>query len=328
MLKSNLPVVDVIILSWNRTEATLEAIDSVLQQRGVIPRVWVVDQGSNEASLQALRELDDQGKIFLTELGYNVGSCAGRNIASAQGKADYIVGLDNDAMLETPDTLAYIVKRFEQDADVGLIGFRIKNYYSGGDDMMAWATYPRGFYDWRDKEFMTTRYVAAGYAIRRSILRDGANYDPALFFFCEEQDLALQVIHRGYKVIYDPRAAVLHKVDPEARANWNDSRYYYLARNSIYLHHKFYQSNSRTILMMAGYLARGLANRVPRQSIRALWDAFGMIRNMKQEKFVHLSETAKEYIYSNDTKYRGTIWQRARRDIVRPLNPPSSTETA
>lgn len=327
MAQPNLPIVDVIILSWNRTEATLEAINSVLQQRGVIPRIYVVDQGSNAESIQALRKLAAENKIVLTEMGYNVGSCAGRNIAAGQGTADYVVGIDNDAEFDTLDTLAYVVRCFENDPQLGLLAFRIKNFSTRDDYQTAWVTYPAGFYEKRNEEFLTTRYVAAGYAIRRSLIRDGVHYDPALFFLCEEQDLALQVIHRGYKVKYDPKAAVLHKVDPEARTNWKSGRYYYLARNSIYLLNKYYQSPSRTLTMMIGYVARGFANGVPLQALRAVRDAIPMMMGMDKKRVVKLSDAAKAYIHEYDGKFRGSIWQRARRDIVKPLN-PSSSETS
>ena len=46
--------VDVIILSWNRTAETIEAIESALAQENVMQRVLVVDQGSAPENLAQL----------------------------------------------------------------------------------------------------------------------------------------------------------------------------------------------------------------------------------------------------------------------------------
>ena len=40
------PEVDVILLSWNRTEMTIETIESLLEQQQVDLKIWIVDQGS------------------------------------------------------------------------------------------------------------------------------------------------------------------------------------------------------------------------------------------------------------------------------------------
>ncbi|WP_223097870.1 glycosyltransferase family 2 protein [Vibrio sp. SCSIO 43132] len=42
----NTPSVDITILSWDRIDDTLDAIDSALSQQGIDLKVIVVDQGS------------------------------------------------------------------------------------------------------------------------------------------------------------------------------------------------------------------------------------------------------------------------------------------
>ena len=90
--------VDVIILSWNRAEDTIEAIKSALNQEGVARQVIIVDQGSNEETLDALEGfLLDKQDIVFRKMGRNLGVPGGRNVATGLGKAPYIVALDNDA---------------------------------------------------------------------------------------------------------------------------------------------------------------------------------------------------------------------------------------
>src|SRR5512140_2141820 len=107
------PNIDVVILSWNREQDTLEAIRSALSQVDVFVHVWVVDQGSELACLTELRECQKRGEIYLEELGRNVGVAEGRNIAMAPGSSPYIVSLDNDAVFEDVNTLRRIADKFD-----------------------------------------------------------------------------------------------------------------------------------------------------------------------------------------------------------------------
>jgi len=50
-LTQTLPSVDIILLSWNRVELTLETVESLLHQQGVALNIWIVDQGSTPENL-------------------------------------------------------------------------------------------------------------------------------------------------------------------------------------------------------------------------------------------------------------------------------------
>lgn len=313
-----LPSVDVIILSWNRTEPTLEAIDSALAQQNVTINVYVFDQGSNEDSIKALRERQAAGKIHLTENGYNIGAAAGRNRAMEAGTGQYIVGIDNDAEFQDETMLERVVQLFEDDETLGLLGFRILKFYNGEDDEGTYTTYPSAMRTKLTEPFLTSRFVACGFAIRRDVLEQTKGFDEKVFIFTEERDLAYQVINAGYKVRYSPEIVVRHKVSPEGRFAWRGNRYYMLARNAAYLDYKYYRQPMRTFFLLMGYIARGIANKVPGQGFRGTFDSLKMIREITPE-MKPLSENARQYIWENDGKYRGTILQRAQRDITRRL---------
>src|SRR6186713_3033530 len=90
--------VDVIVLSWNRVEDTMAAIRSAAKQVGVVMRILIVDQGSDSDNVCRLEEFLRQVPCAeLKKLRRNVGVAGGRNIASAMGRAPYIVALDSDA---------------------------------------------------------------------------------------------------------------------------------------------------------------------------------------------------------------------------------------
>ena len=90
--------VDVVILSLNRTEQTIETIHNVLAQKDIMLKLWVIDQGSSEENLCKLRQvLHENPHVNLKELGKNYGVPGGRNVGAQLGHGEIIVNIDNDA---------------------------------------------------------------------------------------------------------------------------------------------------------------------------------------------------------------------------------------
>jgi GT2 family glycosyltransferase len=309
--------VDVVILSWNRGDDTVEAIHSALGQVGVDVHVLVVDQGSDSTSLEKLRERQRRGEILLTELPQNPGPGPGRNIAMAMGSSPYIVGIDNDAVFEDENALRRVVDYFDEDPELGALAFRIKSYATRTDDPQRWP-YPRPLKNRRDQPFWTTRYVGCGHAIRRATVEKTHGYDPCLIFNWEELDLAYQVIDAGYRIRYEPSIVVLHKLSPEARFWWEETRFYYLVRNAIYLDYKYYRKWPRLLPMALGYTVKGLRNRLLRTAVSAVKDGLMMCRHISPE-FQPLTSEAKEYIDRFDRMPRGSIVRRIKDEIFENL---------
>jgi GT2 family glycosyltransferase len=230
------PEVDVVILSWNRPDDTFAAIDSALEQIGVRIRLWVVDQGSEQAQVAALRRLARQDdRVELVELGRNVGVPAGRNAGIRRGSAAWIVSLDNDAVLASPRTVAGAVGRLASSPAVGAVAFRADDHAGGGLDPTSWA-YPAALTH-QSEPVPVTRFVGVGHAVRRAAFQVVGGYDEGLFFCEEELDLSYRLIAHGYRIVYDPAVVVRHKVSPEERVGWDGRRLFYQVRNAVLVPH-------------------------------------------------------------------------------------------
>ena len=89
--------VDIVILSWGRIPDTCAAIDSALEQRGVDPHVYVIDQGTAAEELAILKShVAGNNRVTLVCNDTNRGVPGGRNQGTALGTAPYVVALDND----------------------------------------------------------------------------------------------------------------------------------------------------------------------------------------------------------------------------------------
>lgn len=290
--------VDVIILSWNRVDDTLAAIRSAAAQIGVAKRIYVVDQGSEPENLARLEALvDSLPEVELKKLGRNVGVAAGRNIATAMGRAPCIVALDSDAEFADDYTLMRAVANMQVQVRLCAGGFHILNHFTGRNDETSWD-YPARFHP--DERFDTTRFIGAGHIIRRSVFEAVGGYDERLFFCGEELDLCYRMLNTGHRIAYLPDVVIRHKVSPEHRVFWGRGRFYYTVRNNLYTTRKFGASSLRLGVAAAAFLVKGLRNGIAREALRAFRDSARMCREFarspEDKSLYRLSDATWEYI--------------------------------
>lgn len=310
------PEVDVIILSLNRVDDTIAAIESALSQQDVEVRVQVVDQGSDADQVRTLKEFaTGRENLVIKYLERNIGVPGGRNMASALGRAEFIVALDNDAVFADETVLARTAAYLGARPELGAIGFRILNFYTGEDDHTSWG-YASGLWERRGEEFAARNFIGAGHAIRRSAFEATGGYDEKLFFCWEELDLSLRMLNLGYRINYCPAVAIRHKVSPEARVRWSENRFYYTLRNRIYIHYKSGSSLSRIARYTVGAVLKGIRNGFLRQSIKGVLDAVRLCRQFPCDKseldMCRLRPEVAAYIESITPQERTRVWQKIR----------------
>ncbi len=124
-MMEQIPSVVVVILNWNNAPATLACLDSVAQVEYPNYRVLVVDNGSEDGSVDQIRTVWPE--VELLETGANLGYAGGNNVgircALAMG-AEYICLLNNDVVVE-PTFLRELVRAALTDPQVALLGPKI-----------------------------------------------------------------------------------------------------------------------------------------------------------------------------------------------------------
>jgi GT2 family glycosyltransferase len=294
---------DVVILSLDRTEETLAAINSALEQTGVSRHVFVVDQGSRAEGLARLASaIAGRNNATLVALDRNHGVAGGRNRGSALGHGRVIFGLDNDAEFADSTTLARAVAALDADPQLAAIGCRIVLYANGTDDRLSWG-YPSRLLPRAGEAFDTVTFVGAGHAIRRTAWDMCGGYDDALYFCWEEFDFCLRAIEQGWRIRYRGDIAVRHKVSPEHRIAWSDNRWYHYVRNRLYIGRKWSAGWLPLMPRYAFYLLKGARNGTLRQTLRALPAA---IRMAHTTAWRPLSAKARAYLSRNDAVYRSS----------------------
>lgn len=294
---------DVVILSLDRSEETLAAINSALAQTGVSRHVFVVDQGSRAVGLARLASaIAGRDDTTLIALDRNHGVAGGRNVGSALGHGRIIFGLDNDAEFADSTTLARAVTALDADPQLAAIGCHILLYANGTDDPSSWG-YPPRLLPRTGEAFDTVTFVGAGHAIRRAAWDMCGGYDDALYFCWEEFDFCLRAIEQGWRIRYRGDIAVRHKVSAEHRIAWSGIRWYHYVRNRMYIGRKWSAGWLPLMPRFGFYLLKGARNGMLMQTLRALPAAIRMARNTDRHPY---SARTRAYLRQNDAVYRSS----------------------
>ncbi|WP_194920119.1 glycosyltransferase family 2 protein [Novosphingobium sp. NBM11] len=133
--------------------------------------------------------------------GANKGVVA-RNQGFAAAKGEFVVLLDDDVFVETPDMLERFAALFEEDPALGAITVR---KYVRGETRRRVDLIPH-----TDKSidltrsFLTFRFVGGCVGFRLRALRETGGFLPDFFYGLEEIELSYRLIDLGWKILYTP----------------------------------------------------------------------------------------------------------------------------
>lgn len=119
------PVVTVVMLSWNRLEQTLRAVQALREYVRIPFRLLLLDNHSDadtQAALQALASEHDFIELYL--LPENLGAAGGRNHALSYVRTEYLLLLDNDVEV-FPGTVEHLLWKIETQPDAVAVTGRV-----------------------------------------------------------------------------------------------------------------------------------------------------------------------------------------------------------
>ena len=149
---STRPDISIVIPCFNAAPWVARAIESVLAQDGVSTEVIVVDDGSTDRSLEAIRVYEDRIRI---QTGPNRGACRARNEGLALARADYVMFLDADDYLEGPFLADAFDALRERKADVAFGRIIIER----GTQRSHFHPAPKESASEMMREFLTKRFI-------------------------------------------------------------------------------------------------------------------------------------------------------------------------
>lgn len=235
-------LVFVIVLQYNNSKDTINCLDSLRQLKYRHFKVAVIDNASQEAEKNVVRNYinrNSQAGVILLENRENLGYAGGNNVgikyALSEG-ADYVFILNNDTTIE-PDALDKLVGAAEEDPLVGAAGPAIKEsdrtvFYG----KISWlkpelkhSAVPPATFHLKFKEYL----VGAGMLIKRSVLEKIEGFDEVYFLYFEDADFSRRAQLAGYKLKVAPEAVIHHQVSSSTKQLGSSLILRYHMRNAL-----------------------------------------------------------------------------------------------
>ncbi len=305
-----------IVLNWLHWEETLRCVQDFIDSRPADCLIVVVENGSpNGSAAELSRAFADRYsaglssaegetfeaaagvKIFLGKFVNNAGFAGGVNrgikLSMALGAQDVML-LNNDARISFEDILK--LQRCSQENGDALVGPVVYDFDHRQKVLFSGRQWPQLLYDGGEipcdlnKTQWSTGYIegSAVYISRaflqRKLEKDGYIFDEDFFLYCEDVDLSLSAQNMGLEcLIYRP-ASAFHKVSYSSGGLGNETAYFYITRNRVYLirrwlsapfrilFHAYYIPSRAILSLKRVFSARGRG--INRAVWKGLWQAY------------------------------------------------------
>ena len=212
-----LPLVYCVLLNWNGSADTLLCLQSLELQDYPALRVVVVDNGSTDNSVAAIRAAFPGVDVMAA--GANLGFARGNNLGirhALAGGAAFVWLLNNDTFAP-PDTCSKLVAKARATANAGIIGSvlyfmrdpsRVQAW--GGGNLIVWMA--RSTHFLRPTPLGPASYLTfASVLIPRAVLETVGILYEGSFMYWDDADLSLRITQAGYRLAVAEDTAILHK---------------------------------------------------------------------------------------------------------------------
>jgi GT2 family glycosyltransferase len=247
------PLVIAQVLNYDNELLTIECVSSLLKNDYPELRILLVDNGSGQPSLGALKaKFGDNGRVTIVHIEKNLGYAGGNNFGLTRVRelfpnARYLYVSDNDTVHDA-DLVSTLVGAAQAHPDFAVIGPKICPYsdretvFSAG----GYVNHARGegmlLHQGVDKKglrgFFEVGYVeGAAMLIRMSALSEGF-LDERLFTYWEETDFQYRLRSKGQRIGCCADSAVYHRV-AATTPRFKGKRSYYIWRNRIVFHKRW-----------------------------------------------------------------------------------------
>lgn len=221
----------ILIVNWNTKDLVIRCVNSLLENAPKFDyEVVVVDNASFDGSLVALREeFGENPKVKIIDAKQNLGFARGSNLAYKHSIGEYVFLLNPDTEVKT-GAIQGLVEYLEQNLRVGIVGPKLLSpdgsrqesvrrfpdlwssilFFSGLHRLVRPKKYLMTGFDY-NSEAEVDQIMGAALMTRKSIIEKLGLFDEKFYLWYEEVDFCYRVKRDSLKVMYYPRAEVMHR---------------------------------------------------------------------------------------------------------------------
>jgi GT2 family glycosyltransferase len=297
------PSIWIVVLNWNGLTDTLACLQSLRQVRYAGRHIVVVDNGSSDGSVAALRGVTQDHEFELIEAGSNLGYAGGNNLGiryALDHSADFVLVLNNDTTVD-PMLLDELVAAADRHPQSGCFGPWI--YYMHDRERLwfaraAWSSKSVSF-SWPGKDRLASELLAeatrtdyvcgAALFFRADVVRQIGYLDERFFLVYEESDWCYRARRAGFECLTVPKARVWHKVGTSFGSEDSPLRTYFSMRNKLLWAEKnatraeWFRLLQGAIRRLYPGIARGRGAGIPAHKV-LLWAWAGFVRESSRKR--------------------------------------------
>ena len=222
----------IVIVNWNTRDLLRDCLESILDDLAhkIEFEIIVVDNASADGSAAMVR--DDFPDVRLIENDENAGFVRANNQAVKLASGQYILLLNSDTKM-LGSGAEEILQYLDDNPKVGIATGKM--LYEDGDFQSSYSRFPNivgdvithtlrrvfafkppfhryfTYANLNPDEAHEVDWLCGAYLyVRRELLQDGKVFDEALFMYYEDTLLCKRAWDLGYKVVYLPKAPIVH----------------------------------------------------------------------------------------------------------------------
>jgi N-acetylglucosaminyl-diphospho-decaprenol L-rhamnosyltransferase len=265
-----LPDLAIIIVNYKARDLLRDCLRSVQASQGISPDVYVVDNASDDGSVEMTRE--EFPGVHAISLPENIGYGAANNVGlrsaldEVSGPPRYLLLLNPDTVLP-PAALAQSIAFLDEHPKSGAVGPKLVRQDGSLDKACRrgfptpavalyhflfldrlfprsprFARYNVTYLD-QDKQAEVDSLVGAFMLLRREALDQAGLFDESFFMYGEDLDLCFRIRQRGWQIWYDPDVTVLHYKGASSKQNSSKANYEFY-RAMLLFHRKHFASQT------------------------------------------------------------------------------------
>ncbi len=240
------PLVSIVIVNWNGRGLLEECLRSVYCQSFKAFEVIVVDNGSTDGSVDAVKKIF--ADVVIRENKSNLGFAKGNNIGieAASKRSKYILTLNNDTVLDR-SFLAELLRAAEASPEVaGMWAPKILSIEDNSviDSVGGLLIYPDGLAKGRGRletdsgqyDLQADAFIPSACAgmYRKKMLEQIGGFDDEFFAYCEDTDLGLRAQLAGWEARSVPKSVVFHHYSATG-GRYTPFKAYLVERNRVWV---------------------------------------------------------------------------------------------